>query len=154
MGLRAEPTRNVRAASPFFPAEGALSVVKLACERPDVMGRSLSPWDSAELARPLVHDRVVEAVSPQTSQRMLASHQLKPWWHHLWLSPTGPREATLAGQVTDMVTFYHAPWAPEKWGCGWTRKPISSHGPARHPRGPRHRASRYGSNMHRRGRER
>ncbi|HEX9869348.1 MAG TPA: hypothetical protein VGC99_12285 [Candidatus Tectomicrobia bacterium] len=58
-------------------------VVKLACERPDVVGRSLSQWDSAELARQLVHDGVVEAISPQTVQRILASHKLKPWRHHL-----------------------------------------------------------------------
>ena len=65
----------------------ALYVVKLACERPDVVGRSLSQWDSAELARQLVHDGVVEAISPQTVQRILAHHKLKPWRHHLWLSP-------------------------------------------------------------------
>jgi hypothetical protein len=78
-------------------------VVKLACERPDVVGRSLSQWDSAELARQLVHDGVVEAISPQTVQRILASHKLKPWRHHLWLSPTVPRDAPFAAQVTEIV---------------------------------------------------
>ena len=38
-------------------------------------GRSLSQWDSAELARQLVHDGVVEAMSPQTVQRILATPQ-------------------------------------------------------------------------------
>jgi hypothetical protein len=73
-----------------------LYVVKLACERPEVVGRSLSQWDSAALARQLVHDGVVEAISPQTVQRMLASHQLKPGRHPLWLLPQGPREAAFA----------------------------------------------------------
>jgi len=80
-------------------------VVKIACERPDVVGRSLSPWESAELARPLVHDGVVEAIAPQTVQRILASHKLNPWRHHLWLSPTVPRDATFAAQVTEIVTL-------------------------------------------------
>src|SRR6266403_4555528 len=34
-----------------FPPEVALHVVRLACERPDALGRSLSPWDGTELAR-------------------------------------------------------------------------------------------------------
>jgi anti-sigma factor RsiW len=34
----------------FLPAV-AIHVVRLACERPDLLGRSLSQWDCAELAR-------------------------------------------------------------------------------------------------------
>lgn len=87
----------------------ALYVVKIACECPDVVGRSLSQWESAELARQLVHDGVVESISPQTVQRMLAHHTLKPWRHHVWLSPTGARDAACATQVTEIVTLYTRP---------------------------------------------
>lgn len=87
----------------------ALYVVKLACERPDVLGRSLSQWDSAELARQLGRDGVVEAISPQTIQRILAHHQLKPWRHPLWLSPHVPRDAAFAAQVQEIVTLYTRP---------------------------------------------
>ena len=102
-------TSNARAASPFFPPAVALEVVKLACERPDVVGRSLSQWDSAALARQLVHDGVVEAISPQTVQRILAHHKLQPWRHHLWLAPHVPRDAALAVQVNEIVTLYTRP---------------------------------------------
>jgi hypothetical protein len=101
--------KNARAGSPFFPPAVALYVVKLACERPDVVGRSLSQWDSAELARQLVRDGVVEAIAPQTVQRMLVHHQLKPWRHHLWLSPQGPRDAAFAAQVQELVALYTRP---------------------------------------------
>jgi hypothetical protein len=37
-----------------FPPEVAVHLVKLACERPDLCGRSLSQWDCTELARALV----------------------------------------------------------------------------------------------------
>jgi hypothetical protein len=84
-------------------------VVKLACERPDVVGRSLSPWDSAALARQLGHDGVVAAISPQTVQRILAHHKLQPWRHHLWLSPTVPRDAASASPVTELATLYTRP---------------------------------------------
>jgi transposase len=87
----------------------ALHVVKLACERPDVVGRSLSQWDSTELARQLVDDGIVGALSPQTIQRILAHHQLKPWRHHLWLSPTVPRDAAFAAQVQEIATLYTRP---------------------------------------------
>lgn len=94
---------------PVFPPAVALYVVQLACERPDVVGRSLSQWDSAELARQLVHDGIVEAISPQTVQRILAHHKLKPWRHHLWLSPRVPRDAAFAAQVQEIVTLYTRP---------------------------------------------
>jgi transposase len=71
---------------PFFPAEVALHIIKLACERPDNMGRSLSQWDCPELARQLKADGIVETISPKTVERILRSHKLKPWRHHLWLS--------------------------------------------------------------------
>jgi transposase len=84
-------------------------VVKLACERPDLVGRSLSQWDSTELARQLVRDGVVTSISPQTVQRILAHHKLKPWRHHLWLSPKVPRDAVFAAQVNEIVTLYTRP---------------------------------------------
>jgi transposase len=94
---------------PVFPPAVALYVVKLACERPDVVGRSLAQWDSVELARQLVHDGVVDQISPQTVQRILAHHKLKPWRHHLWLSPKVPRDAAFAAQVQALVTLYTRP---------------------------------------------
>jgi len=102
-------TRNARAGGLCFPPAVALYVVQLACERPDVVGRSLSPWDSAELARQLVRNGVVAAISPQTVQRMLAHHKLKPWRHPLWLSPHVPRDAAFAAQVQEIVTLYTRP---------------------------------------------
>ena len=47
------------AASRSFPPEVAMYVVKIACERPDELGRSLSQWDCTEIARQLVRDGVV-----------------------------------------------------------------------------------------------
>src|SRR5262249_46980217 len=94
---------------PVFSPAVALYVVKLGCERPDVVGRSLSQWDSTALARQLVHDSVVEAISPHTIQRILAHHKLKPWRHHLWLSPQVPRDEAFAAQVHDIVSLYTRP---------------------------------------------
>lgn len=98
--------RNARAARPSFPPEVAMHLVKIACERPDDVGRSLSHWDCAELARQLVADEVVETISPQTVQRMLANHKLKPWRKHLWLSPKVPRDAEFCRRVNNICSLY------------------------------------------------
>ena len=97
---------NAPAARRSFPPEVAIHLVKIACERPDKVGRSLSHWDSAELARQLVTDEVVESISPQTVQRILANHKLKPWRKHLWLSPTVPRDAEFCKRVTNICRLY------------------------------------------------
>lgn len=74
-------------------------MVRLACELPEQVGRSLSQWDCAELARQLRLDEVVAAISPQTVQRILAANRLKPWRSHVWLHPRTPRDAAFAAHV-------------------------------------------------------
>src|SRR4051812_7605348 len=90
-----------------FPPEVALHLVRRAREFPEQAGRSLSQWDCAEMARPLVRDEGVAAISPQTVQGMLAADRLKPWRSHVWLHPRRPRDATFAAQVravADLLT--------------------------------------------------
>jgi transposase len=87
----------------------AVHLVKMACERPDKLGRSLSQWDCVELARQLEHEDVVERISPETVRRILKHHKLKPWRHHLWLSPNTPRDAAFAARVAEVVDLYTRP---------------------------------------------
>ena len=77
----------------FFPPEVAIHVVRLACERPDTLGRSLSQWDCQELARQLIAEGIVEDISAATVRRILRSHKLKPWRCHVWLHPKKSRDA-------------------------------------------------------------
>jgi transposase len=89
-----------------FPPSVALYLVKIACERPDKLGRSLSQWDCVELARQLERDGIVASISAATVRRILSSHHLKPWRHHLWLSPKVPRDAAFAQTVLEIVDLY------------------------------------------------
>ena len=98
----------------FFPPEVAVHLVKLACERPDLVGRSLSQWDCVELAGQLIRDGVVESISPQTVQRILLSHKLKPWRHHMWLSPKHPRDAEFYRRVQEVIDLYTRPVSPHE----------------------------------------
>jgi transposase len=86
----------------------------MACERPDKLGRSLSQWDCRELADQLVREGVVSRISPDTVRRILENHQLKPWRHHMWLSPTVPRDADFAARVHNVCDLYTRKLAPHE----------------------------------------
>ena len=92
----------------------AISVVRLACERPDLVGRSLSPGDGPELARQLITDGSVEELSAATVRRMLAAPQLKPWRQQLWLYPKPPRAAACYASVADLMGLYTRPLRAEE----------------------------------------
>jgi transposase len=91
-----------------------MHVVKLACELPEKNGRSLSLWTCAELARTLRESGIVDAISPQTVQRILRSHRLKPWRVHHWLSAKVPRNETFQGQVLEICDLYTRPLMPHE----------------------------------------
>lgn len=92
-----------------FPPEVAAHLVKLACELPDESRRSLSVWTCVELARKLATEGMVAAISAQSVQRILASHKLKPWRVHFWLSPKSPRDATFRSTVLQILELYTRP---------------------------------------------
>jgi transposase len=88
-----------------------MHLVKIACERPDRRGRSLSQWDAPELARELVAEGLTDAISASTVWRILNAHQLKPWRHHMWLSPDAPRDAVFYTRVQNLIDLYTRPLA-------------------------------------------
>jgi hypothetical protein len=92
-----------------FPPEVAIHVVRLACERPDSLGRSLSPWDCGELAHQLIAEGIVEDISAATVRRILADHHLKPWRHHLWLYPKHPRDSAFSTTISELIDHYTRP---------------------------------------------
>ena len=92
----------------------ALHVVHRACELPEEAGRSLSQWDCTELAQQLVAEGMVEAISPQTIQRILAACRLKPWRSHLWLHPRTVRDAAFVQAVHAIADLYTRPLPPSE----------------------------------------
>jgi transposase len=87
----------------------AIQLVRLACERPDRLGRSLSQWDGPELAHQLIAEAIVEDISPSTVRRLLAAHQLKPWRPHLWLYPKHARDAEFYATIAELLDLYTRP---------------------------------------------
>jgi hypothetical protein len=54
-----------------------MHAVKIACQRPDTAGRSLSQWDCAEIRRQLIADGLVESISTERVRELLASHRTR-----------------------------------------------------------------------------
>ncbi len=87
----------------------ATYLVKLACELPDLAGRSLSLWTCGELARTAAERGIVESISPQSVQRILEGRRLKPWRVHFWLSPKAALDETFRGTVLEILDLYTRP---------------------------------------------
>src|SRR5436309_5973321 len=102
------------AASRSFPPEVAMHVVKIACERPDDAGRSLSQWDCQEIVRQLQRDGVVNSIAAETVRQILLHHRLKPWRQKMWLSAKVPRDAAFAAQVQEICDLYTRPLRPDE----------------------------------------
>jgi len=124
------------AGSLFFPPAVAVHLVKLACERPDRLGRSLSQWDCAELARQLEDEGVVETISAQTVRRILSHHKLKPWRSHMWLTPNRPRDAAFYAAVTELIDLYTRPLGEEEVVLSVDEKTSLQPRPRKHPTKP------------------
>jgi transposase len=91
-----------------------MHAVKIACERPDDAGRSLSQWDCTEIARQLVRAGVVRSISAETVRQILSHHRLKPWRQKMWLSAKVPRDAAFAEQVREICDLYTRPLGPDE----------------------------------------
>jgi hypothetical protein len=105
---------HVPGGQPVFPPAVALYLVKLACELPDNEARSLSLWTCAELACALRRDSVLDAISPQSVQRILACQKLKPWRVHYWLSPKAPTDESFRATVLELCELYTRPLEPHE----------------------------------------
>lgn len=92
----------------------AAHLVKLACALPDEAGRSLSTWTCEELARTLEREGIVESISAQTVQRILAGYRLKPWRVHYWLSSKTPRDAEFIRQTNEICDLYTRELKPDE----------------------------------------
>jgi transposase len=120
--------------------------VRLACERPDRLGRSLSQWDGAELARQLIAEGIVTDIAVATVRRILAAHQRKPWRHHVWLYPKQPRDAAFSATVSALIDLDTRPLQLDELVLSVDEKtslpPRPRHTPTR-PAQPQHLPTRY-----------
>lgn len=99
-------------------------------------GRSLCQWDCVELARQLIDDGLVDSISPSTVRRILTSHKLKPWRHHMWLSPKAPRDDEFYARAREIIELYTRPLAPWEIVLSADEKTSLQPRPRLHPTKP------------------
>jgi transposase len=68
--------------------------------------------------------------------RILTHHKLKPWRHHMWLSPKHPRDAAFYAQVTALITLYTRPLRPDEMVLSLDEKTLLQPRPRLHPTKP------------------
>lgn len=90
-----------------------MELVRIACEMPEKLGRSLCLWDCSELAVMLQIRGVVDSISPQTVQRILFSYKLKPWRFHPWLRPKA-RDQEFIDRTKEICELYTESLTPEE----------------------------------------
>ena len=100
---------------PDFDAEVAMHIIKIACEMPELRGRSLDKWDCEEIAKELIRTKIVISISGESVRRILNAQKLKPWRHHMWLSEKKPRDQEFCDKVRDVCDVYFRPL--ESWEC-------------------------------------
>jgi len=106
---------HLDAAGPLvFPPQVATHLIKLACDLPDFLGRSLSTWTAAELARQLKEASIISDISPQSVLRILKSYKLKPWRVHYWLRPKTVLDDDFRMRVNDICHWYTTPLKPHE----------------------------------------
>jgi transposase len=88
------------------------------------------------LARALVDQGVVSAISVETVRRILASHKLKPWRTHMWLNPKKPRDADFYACVAALIELYTRPLARHEIVLSLDEKTSLQPRPRQHPTKP------------------
>jgi transposase len=113
-GYKGWPIYRAEGASSLFPPEIDLHIVKLACERPDPCGRSLSLWDCQQIAEQLAREGLVASISRESVRLRLKRNKLKPWRYKMWLSSRVPRDQAFRERVQAICSFYTRPLAEDE----------------------------------------
>ena len=81
------------------------------------------------LARTLQKEGIVESISPQSVQRILASYKLRPWRVHHWLSSKVPRDTAFRAQVVQLCELYTRKLSSHELVLCLDERPLCSLGP-------------------------
>jgi hypothetical protein len=95
-----------------FTAEQLTQVFVLACESPELSGRSVTHWTSSELADEVIKRGIVPSISARQVRRLLSSADLKPHQSRYWLNAEPKDRELYDAQVRDVCDCYEQ--APQR----------------------------------------
>jgi transposase len=103
--------------SPHFTPLNVVSIISIACEKPEDSGRPISSWTPREIADEASKRQIVTSISVSHVARMMRSVNLKPHKTKGWCFTTEKDEEAFAKQVQEVCDAYlQAPQSYEQAG--------------------------------------
>jgi len=91
---------------PDFSPWQIVSIISIACEKPEASDRPISKWTSREIADEAVKRQIVTAISASHVARILRSVNLKPHKTKGWCFTTEKDQEAFARQVQEVCEVY------------------------------------------------
>lgn len=91
---------------PGFSPLQIVSIISIACEKPELSGRPISKWTSREIADEAVKRQIVPAISASHVARILRSVNLKPHKTKGWCFTTEKDKEAFARQAQQVCDVY------------------------------------------------
>jgi transposase len=91
---------------PGFSPLQVVSIISIACEKPELSGRPISKWTSREVADEAVKRQIVPAISASHVARILRSVNLKPHKNKGWCFTTEKDKEAFARQAQQVCDVY------------------------------------------------
>ena len=91
---------------PDFSPLQIVSIISIACEKPEASGRPVTKWTSREIADEAVKRQIVPAISPSHVARILRSVNLKPHKTKGWCFTTEKDKEAFARQAQQVCDVY------------------------------------------------
>ena len=91
---------------PVFSPWQIVSIISIACEKPESSGRPISKWTSREIAVEAVKRQIVITISQSHVARLLRSVNLKPHKTKGWCFTTEKDQEAFAQQVQEVCEVY------------------------------------------------
>jgi transposase len=104
-------------APPTFSPTQIVSIISLACEKPELCGRPVSKWTSREIADEAVKRRIVEKISASHVGQILRSVNLRPHKTKGWCFTTEKDQEEFNRRAQEVCDAYlQAPQKYEQFG--------------------------------------
>ena len=95
-----------------FTAEQITQIFAVACEAPELSGRPMTHWTSAELAEEVAKRGIVPSISARQVRRFLSSAALKPHQSRYWLNADPKDRELFDAQIREVCECYEQ--APQR----------------------------------------
>lgn len=91
---------------PDFSPVQIISIISIACEKPEACGRPVGKWTSREIADEAIKRQIVNKISPSYVAKLLRSVNMRPHKTKGWCFTTEKDQEAFARQVQEICDVY------------------------------------------------